>query len=269
MSQTIVTEDAALADLVLIDRQNQVGVMTLNRPRLFNCLSMATHRAINTALDKFETDDNIRCVLIKAEGKHFCTGADLQEVSSFRGQSSAVKKFLQTGLDTFRRLENSPLPIVVAQQGLALAGGLELLMSADIVFSAESAQLGDQHAQFGLVPGWGGSQRLTRLIGRRRAMDLFFTARWISSQQALDWGLINYVVPDDKLNQAALDYCQELTRKSASGLSTMKQLVNRGLELNLDAGLQLELDLAGPALASDDVKEGTKAFLEKRQPNFQ
>ena len=255
-------------DVVLVDRQNRVGIMTLNRPKLFNCLSMAAHQAINAALDEFEADDNIRCVLIKAEGKHFCTGADLQEVSSFRGESSAVKNFLQTGLDTFRRLENSTLPVVVAQQGLALAGGLELLMSADIVFTGDSAQLGDQHAQFGLVPGWGGSQRLTRLIGRRRAMDLFFTARWISAQQALDWGLVNYVVPDQELTQAALDYCEELTRKSSAGLSTMKQLVNRGLELTLDAGLQLELDLAGPALASDDVKEGTKAFLEKRQPNF-
>ncbi len=255
-------------DVVLTECQNRVGIMTLNRPKLFNCLSMAAHQAINAALDEFEADDNIRCVLIKAEGKHFCTGADLQEVSSFRGETSAVKKFLQTGLDTFRRLENSPLPVVVAQQGLALAGGLELLMSADIVFSAESAQLGDQHAQFGLVPGWGGSQRLTRLIGRRRAMDLFFTGRWISAQQALDWGLVNYVVADDELNQTALDYCEELSRKSSAGLSTMKQLVNRGLELSLDAGLQLELDLAGPALASNDVKEGTKAFLEKRQPNF-
>ena len=255
-------------EVVLIDRKNRIGIMTLNRPKLFNCLSMAAHHALNKALDDFEADDNIRCVLIKAEGKHFCTGADLQEVSSFRGESSAVKNFLQTGLDTFRRLENSALPIVVAQQGLALAGGLELLMSADIVFSGESAQLGDQHAQFGLVPGWGGSQRLTRLIGRRRAMDLFFTARWISSQQALDWGLVNYVVPDEELTQTALDYCEELTRKSSAGLSTMKQLVNRGLELTLDAGLELELDLAGPALANDDVKEGTKAFLEKRQPNF-
>lgn len=255
-------------NVVLIDRQNQVGILTLNRPKLFNCLSMATHEALNGALDDFEADEEVRCILIKAEGKHFCTGADLQEVSSFRGEPSAIKIFLQTGLDTFRRLENSALPIVVAQQGLALAGGLELLMAADIVFSAESAQLGDQHAQFGLVPGWGGSQRLTRLIGRRRAMDLFFTARWISAQQAHDWGLVNYVVPDQELTQKALNYCQELTRKSSTGLATMKQLVNRGLELTLDAGLELELDLAGPALTSDDVKEGTKAFLEKRQPSF-
>ena len=225
--------------VVLTECQNRVGIMTLNRPKLFNCLSMAAHQAINTALDEFEADDNVRCILIKAEGKHFCTGADLQEVSSFRGEANAVKNFLQTGLDTFRRLENSPLPIVVAQQGLALAGGLELLMSADIVFSAESAQLGDQHAQFGLVPGWGGSQRLTRLIGRRRAMDLFFTARWINAQQALNWGLVNYVVSEEDLTRSALDYCQELTNKSASGLSTMKELVNRGLELDLEWGVQL------------------------------
>lgn len=253
---------------VLISREERIGVITLNRPEQFNCLSMAVHKAINNALDEFEADAAVRCVLIKAAGKHFCTGADLQEVSSFKGEASAVRHFLQTGLDTFRRLENSPLPVIVAQRGLALAGGLELLMSADVVFASESAQLGDQHAQFGLVPGWGGSQRLPRLIGRRRAMDLFFTARWISAAQALEWGLVNYVVGEDELETAARDYCQQLTQKSAAGLSTMKVLVNRGLDLSLDAGLQLELDLAAPALASDDVKEGTRAFLEKRQPNF-
>tara|TARA_R110000787_G_scaffold74221_4_gene165107 strand:- start:116 stop:895 length:780 start_codon:yes stop_codon:yes gene_type:complete len=256
------------ANVILVSREHRVGVITLNRPEQFNCLSLAVHREINAALDQFEADNNIRCVLIKANGKHFCTGADLQEVSGFRGNSDQVRQFLQTGLDTFRRLENSDLPIVVAQQGLALAGGLELLMSADIVFSAQSAQLGDQHAQFGLVPGWGGSQRLPRLIGRRRAMDLFFSARWISATEAFECGLVNYVVPDSDLISTALAYCEKITTRSATGLATMKQLVNRGLELTLDAGLQLELDLATPALSSDDVKEGTKAFLEKRQPNF-
>ena len=255
-------------DVVLVDRKNRVGIITLNRPKLFNCLSMATHQGINSALDELEADENICCVLIKAEGKHFCTGADLQEVSDFRGDAKIINNFLQTGLDTFRRLENSALPVVLAHQGLALAGGLELLMSADITFSAQSAQLGDQHAQFGLVPGWGGSQRLPRLIGRRRAMDLFYSARWISSQQALDWGLVNYVVPDEDLLEAALNYCHELSQRSSSGLATMKELVNRGLELSLDASMQLELDMAGPALASEDVIEGTTAFLEKRQPNF-
>lgn len=254
--------------VVLSEKKNRVGVITLNRPQQFNCLSMAVHQGINAALDSFENDADIRCLLINASGKHFCTGADLQEVSGFTRDEAATKKFLATGLDTLRRLENSALPVIVAQQGLALAGGLELMMSADVVFAGESAQCGDQHAQFGLVPGWGGSQRLTRLIGRRRAMDLFFSARWIEARQALDWGLVNYVVADDELQQAALDYCESLTRRSAAGLATMKTLVNRGLELQLDASLQLEMDLACPALMSDDVREGTSAFLDKREPRF-
>lgn len=255
-------------EILLVERDGPVGVMTLNRPDQFNCLSQALHEAIRSAIESFESDGAIRCILIKASGKHFCTGADLQEVSGFREDVEAIKKFFQVGLDNLRRLEASPLPVVMAQQGLALAGGLELLMSADVVFASESAQLGDQHAQFGLVPGWGGSQRLPRLIGRRRAMDLFFTARWIDAREALEWGLVNYVTTEDELISDALAYCKALAERSSAGLATMKQLVNRGLELNLDAGLQLECDIAAPALASDDVTEGLNAFREKRKPAF-
>ena len=257
-----------MRSVIELSQQDAVGIITLNRPEQFNCLSMELHEALYEAMDQFEIDSTIRAVLIVANGKHFCTGADLEEVSGFRDSDEDIRTFLETGLDTLRKLETSPLPVVIAQQGLALAGGLELVLAGDVVFAGKSARLGDQHAQFGLIPGWGGSQRLPRLIGRRRAIELMLSARWLNAEEALDFGLVNYVVEDDKLFESALIYCQQLCQRSSAGLALMKQLTDRGLDMPLEQGLALELDLATPALRSDAVSEGLKAFTEKRAPKF-
>ena len=257
-----------MTSVIELSQQNAVGIITLNRPEQFNCLSMELHEALYEAMDHFETDPNIRAVLIAANGKNFCTGADLEEVSGFRDSDEDIRAFLETGLDTLRKLETSPLPVVIAQQGLALAGGLELVLAGDVVFAGKSARLGDQHAQFGLIPGWGGSQRLPRLIGRRRAIELMLSARWLNADEALGFGLVNYVIDDDKLFDSALAYCQQLCQRSSAGLALMKQLTDRGLDMPLEQGLALELDLATPALRSDAVSEGLKAFAEKRAPKF-
>lgn len=257
-----------MTPVIELSQQDAVGIITLNRPQQLNCLSMALHEALYEAMDQFEVDSTIRAVLIAANGKNFCTGADLEEVSGFRDSDEDIRAFLETGLDTLRKLETSPLPVVIAQQGLALAGGLELVLAGDVVFAGKSARLGDQHAQFGLIPGWGGSQRLPRLIGRRRAIELMLSARWLNADEALDFGLVNYVVEDDKLFDSALAYCQQLCQRSSAGLALMKQLTDRGLDMPLEQGLALELDLATPALRSDAVSEGLKAFAEKRAPKF-
>ena len=257
-----------MSTVVELSQQDAVGIITLNRPEQFNCLSMALHEAIYEAMDQFEIDSTIQAVLIVANGKNFCTGADLEEVSGFRDSDEDIRAFLETGHDTLRKLETSPLPVVIAQQGLALAGGLELVLAGDVVFAGKSAKLGDQHVQFGLIPGWGGSQRLPRLIGRRRAIELMLSARWLNAEEALDFGLVNYVVEDNELFDSALAYCQQLCQRSSAGLALMKQLTDRGLDMPLEQGLTLELDLATPALRSDAVSEGLKAFAEKRAPKF-
>ncbi|MBQ0721134.1 MAG: enoyl-CoA hydratase/isomerase family protein [Gammaproteobacteria bacterium] len=257
-----------MSPVIEISQQDGVGIIKLNRPEQFNCLSMALHESLYEAMDQFEVDSSVRAVLIAANGKNFCTGADLEEVSGFRDSDEDIRAFLETGLDTLRKLETSPLPVVIAQQGLALAGGLELVLAGDVVFAGKSAQLGDQHAHFGLIPGWGGSQRLPRLIGRRRALELMLSARWLNAQEALDFGLVNYVIEDEKLFDSALAYCQQLSQRSSAGLALMKQLTDRGLDMPLEQGLALELDLATPALRSEAVSEGLRAFGEKRAPKF-
>ena len=154
---------------VNVSAEGSVGIIELARPDKFNCLSLEIHECISRARESFEADGDIRSILICAQGKHFCTGADLTEVKGKMSDAQALDHFIAFGMEGLRRLEQSRLPVVVAVQGLCLAGGLELMLSCDVCFAAESAQFGDQHAQFGLIPGWGGSQRLTRLMGLRRA----------------------------------------------------------------------------------------------------
>jgi enoyl-CoA hydratase len=253
---------------VLMDRDGQVAILTLNRPDKFNCLSSGLVSGLNQALDKIEADADIRAVLIRAAGKQFCTGADLDEVLEARKSKDAVQAFISRGHMAMRRLENLPKPVIIAVHGLALAGGVELAMSGDVLFLAESGRMGDQHAQFGLIPGWGGTQRLGRHLGRRRALDLMYSARWLSSAEALDWGLANYVVADDKLWDEAMAYCQKLSLRNPEGLAMMKSLTLQGLEGTLDAGLSLEETAAADALLTANTEEGLNAFQERREPVF-
>ncbi|HEV7915331.1 MAG TPA: enoyl-CoA hydratase/isomerase family protein [Albitalea sp.] len=260
---------AATASPVQASRAGAVGVIELARPDKFNCLSMAAFRGIEAALDDFErAGSGVRSVLIRAQGKHFCTGADLDEVKSLRGDPQQLAQFIALGHRVLARLEASELPVIGACQGLVLAGGSELILACDVIFAAGDFRIGDQHAQYGLIPGWGGSQRLPRIVGVRRALDLFFSARWIDAATALQWGLVNHVVEPDKLGEASLDYCTKLATRSRGGIATMKRLARRGIELPLAEGLKLEQDEATIALLGDDVGEGLAAFEARRAPQF-
>ena len=258
--------DSAPVQVTQIDR---TGVIELARPAKFNCLSSASLELIEAAFERFEgPDSNVATVLIRAQGTHFCTGADLAAVLPLRADLEQMTQFVHGAHRVLDRLEASPLPVVVACQGLALAGGLELMLACDVAFAASDARFGDQHAQFGLLPGWGGSQRLTRLVGARRALDLLFSARWVDAETALQWGLVNYVVAPEALHAAALAYCATLGTRSGVGLATMKQLARQGLEGTLAAGLELERSRVPAGLLHADAGEGFAAFLERRAPRF-
>ncbi len=254
---------------VVVSRADAVGIIELARPEKFNCLSLSVHAGIEAAIDGFEKPDSgVRAILIRAQGKHFCTGADLDEVKALRGDPAKLKHFIGYGHSVLKRLERSDLPVVAACQGLTLAGGSELMLACDIIFAARDARFGDQHAQFGLIPGWGGSQRMPRMVGLRRGLDLFFSARWIDAATAEQWGLVNYVVEPEQLGEAALAYCSKIATRSRIGMATMKRLARQGLEGSSEVGLQLEEDLASAALLDDDVSEGLAAFEARRTPVF-
>jgi len=253
---------------VLIEVKDGVGLATLNRPDKFNCLSAAIVAGLDEALTEFEDNEVVRAVLIQGRGKNFCTGADLDEVMEARKSRTSLEAFIANGHRVLERLEQTDLPVVAAVHGLCLAGGLELMMACDVVFAARSAQLGCQHARYGLVPGWGGTQRLARLAGARRALDLMFSGRWLKSGEAQDWGLVNHVIDDEALAGEAEAYCGDLARKSPDGLAAMKRLARQGLDQTLPAGLALERAEVVDALLSDNVSEGLAAFLARRTPVF-
>lgn len=246
----------------------QVGIIEIARPDVFNALSIGVLEAIAEALSAFEAESSVRAILIRTQGKNFCTGADLGEVRDALATPERTEQFLRRGHEVMTRLENSGLPVVVAVQGLALAGGVELLLAGDIAFAARSARFGDQHGQFGLIPGWGGSQRLPRVVGLRRSLDLFLGVRWIDADTAIGWGLVNYVVDDDRLHEEALAYCNRLAQRSRGGLAAMKRLARQGLELDLHDALELEIAEASVLLPGADVAEGLSAFAQRRTPQF-
>lgn len=255
-------------DVLTVNRHGATAVLELARPDKFNCLSGALHAAIEAALDAAEADPACRAVLIAAQGKHFCTGADLAEVQALRG-AGRFDEFIAQGHRVLSRLEASPLPVVMAVQGLCLAGGIELALAGDVILAAQGARFGDQHAQYGLVPGWGGSQRLPRRVGLGRALDLMFSARWLDATEAHAWGLVAQVIPDAELRHQALAYCEQLATRSRPGLAVMKRLAREGADLPLADALRLEQRLALEAMAGPDVDEGLAAFGERRPPRFQ
>lgn len=254
-------------EVVRWSTEGHVGVVEINRPDKFNCLSTPVLDGIQAALDSFTRDAGVRALLVRGSGRHFCTGADLAEVLE-RLEGDTFDDFVARGHAVLRNLECAEMPVVVAVHGLALAGGLELVLAGDVVFAAASAKFGDQHARYGLVPGWGGTQRLPRIVGARRALDLMFSARWIEASEAREWGLVNYVVGDDALHAEALAYCETLTHRSRPGIACMKRLVYDGLEATLADGLALESGSVVGAMRSADAAEGLAAFREQREPNF-
>lgn len=253
---------------VLTRVEGRIGILELNRPEKHNCLSGDVIDRLHQGLDRFEASSTIGVVLLCARGSSFSAGADLADVGHKRNDPVILRRFLENGISLQRRFETGRLPIVAAVQGLCLAGGLEMMLACDVVFCARSARIGDQHARFGLLPGWGGSQRLPKIIGLRRALDLFLSGRWLDAETAHQWGLVNYLVDDAALMSEAMQYCTMLAGYSPEGLAAMKKLARNGCEMSLDQGLGMETDLAVDLLQGKAVSEGLSAFVERRKPNF-
>jgi enoyl-CoA hydratase len=251
---------------VAIEREGATGIIRLSRPEASNALTLESKRLIGEGLAQFEADAAVRAVLLCAEGANFCTGADLKALEPRLDDPAGLEEYLRFGLRTYDRIAASRLPVVAAVQGLCLAGGLELMLSCDIVFAAADARFGDQHARFGLFPGGGGTQRLARLVGQRRALDLMFSARWLEADTALDWGMVNHVVPAGELQQRSLAYCEMLATRNPEGIAGMKRSVLQGAGLPMPQALDLELSVAIQVLRSQGARGGIAEFKARRKP---
>jgi enoyl-CoA hydratase/carnithine racemase len=252
---------------VVVDVRKGAMWIRLNRPEAMNSLTPEVLSGIDQALSDAEGNQDVRAVVLTGTGRAFCAGADLKYVRSQSG-SDGPRLFLDSVLATMNRLDSFPKPAIAALNGLALAGGLELVLCCDLVLAARGAKIGDAHANYGLLPGGGGSVRLPRVIGPTRAKYLLFTGEFLSADELVEAGLVNQVVDPDELEAATQALVDKIASKSPLGLRRMKALVDDGLQQPVETALRLELLASEVHSHSADQREGLLAFEEKRAPRF-
>ena len=254
----------AYANLI-VETRDHVGLIKLNRPEALNALNQALLSELGDALEKFDADDKVRCIVLTGSPKAFAAGADIKEMS----EKSATEMFK---LDFFaaacRRIEAIRTPIVAAVAGYALGGGCELAMLCDFILAGDSAKFGQPEINLGVIPGMGGTQRLTRYVGKAKAMEMCLSGRFMTAEEAERAGLVSRIIPADKLLDEALAVAAKIADKSPIATMAAKESVNRAYESTQAEGVMFERRLFHSLFASEDQKEGMAAFVEKREPQF-
>ncbi len=258
-----------MGSTVTLALDGPIARVRLNRPEQLNAVSPELLEDLDAACAAIEADRRVKVVTLLGAGRAFCAGADLRAVQALVGDAARWNAFIARWHRVYDRVEALPVPVIAGVQGFALAGGLELVLTADLVIADAAARIGDQHANFGLVAGGGGSQRLPRLIGERRAKELMLLGGWLSAEQALAWGLVNRVAPAGTLEAAVAETAQALAAGSGSAARTVKALVARGRDLDLASALAMERALVAEHMRSADAREGLAAFAAKRKPVFE
>lgn len=246
--------------------EDGIFIITINRPEKLNALNQQVFADLNLALDEVYADSNIKSVIITGAGpKAFVAGADISEFSNLtKEQSIAMAK---SGQDTFFRIENCPKPIIACVNGFALGGGCELAMSCHFRIASDNAKFGQPEVNLGLIPGYGGTQRLVQLIGKGRALELLMSGGMIDAQSALQYGLVNYTVPQEELLAKAKSVLAIINTKAPIAVGKCIEAANAVFDENKN-GYQIEVTAFGDCFVTQDMKEGCSAFLEKRKPVF-
>jgi len=252
---------------LLVDQKNGTLNITINRPQKLNALNKDVLAELATAIAKAQVDKEVKAILITGAGeKAFVAGADISEFQNY--SLAEGKELARNGHDTvFNAIENSSKPVIAAINGFALGGGLELAMACHIRIASENAKLGLPEVTLGLIPGYGGTQRLAQLIGKGRAFEMIFTADMISAEKALQIGLVNYVVHQDNLLAKADEILEKIKLRAPLALASAVKAVNAGFDSKLN-GYQTEIDEFANCFATNDFKEGAAAFLQKRKAEF-
>ena len=252
---------------LLYESKNSVGYITVNRPDKLNALNLTAKQELAQLVDEIKHDANTHVVIITGAGeKSFIAGTDIGELAQLDAESG--KLFAMAGQEVFDRIENLGKPVIAAVNGYALGGGCELALACHIRIASENAKFGQPEVNLGIIPGYGGTQRLARLVGKGRAMEQILTGDQIDAQEALRIGLVNKVVPQADLMNTAEALAQKIASKGQVAVRLALKAVHITDETNLTDGLALEASLFGVCCGSEDFKEGTKAFLEKRKPVF-
>lgn len=252
---------------ILYQREDGIAIITLNRPKVLNALNAELIGELGQAMLAAREDDSVRVVILTGSGeKAFAAGADIGELARLSPVSAVDTA--RRGQAVTRLMERLGKPIIAAINGFALGGGCEVAMACTLRIASDTARLGQPEVNLGVVPGYGGTQRLSRLVGKGRAMDLILTGRNVKADEALSMGLVNQVVPPGSLMDAAREVARTLMTKGPLALRLSMEAVDGGLEMSLDDGLNWEAHLFGLCSSSEDMKEGLSAFLEKRTPEF-
>ncbi|MEN5083862.1 enoyl-CoA hydratase [Bosea sp. TWI1241] len=251
-------------ETILVEVKDRVGVITLNRPQALNALNGRLISEINTVLDGFERDPQIGCTVITGSEKAFAAGADIKEMQ----ERTWPGTYLDDRFAEWDRIGQRRKPIIAAVAGFALGGGCELAMMCDLIIAADTAKFGQPEINLGVIPGAGGTQRLTHAVGKAKAMDLILTGRMMDAEEAEKAGLVARVVPYAELMEVALKAAGQIAAKSLPSVLAAKESVNRASETTLAEGLRFERRVFSALFATHDQKEGMAAFAEKRKPLF-
>lgn len=253
---------------LLFEISDHIALITINRPDKLNALNHLTLQELNQAFESVSDNDEIKGVLLTgAGGKAFVAGADISEIQKLSLEDG--KAFAIFGQEIFTRVENLTKPVIALINGYALGGGCELAMSCHLRFATEKSKFGQPEVNLGLIPGYGGTQRLPRLIGRSAALEILMTGEMLSAERARELGLVNKIVAEDALLDEGKALLKTIFSKGPLAIKYILETVNRGLDMPISKALRLEADYFGMACASEDMKEGTGAFLEKRNADFQ
>ena len=253
-------------NFIILELRENYARITINRPEVMNALNLEVRKEIIDALSIVEKDDRVRAVVITGAGeKAFSAGADIKMFQTMT--PFLAKEYLKTSKGASNTIEGFPKPVIAAVNGYAIGGGLELAMSCDIIIASDNSRFGQGEINVGVIPGVGGTQRLSRLVGVKRAKEMIFTGDLIDAKRALEIGLVNQVVPQSELNNRVEAVVSKIGSKSPLIISLAKEALNRSVA-GLKEGLDYESTLFALCFASNDQKEGAKAFLEKRKPLF-
>lgn len=259
-------ENPANPDFILVNEQYEpfVALVQLNRPKDLNALNLQLMQELSEALQQLDKNERVRAIIITGNEQAFAAGADIKQMAD----RSAVDMLRIDQFSTWDQIRKTKKPLIAAVSGFALGGGCELAMTCDMIIASETAKFGQPEIKIGVMPGAGGTQRLTRAIGKAKAMELVLTGRFLSAEEAMGYGLVNKVVPVEMYLREAVQLAREIAQMAPIAAQLAKEAVNRSFETHLDEGLHFERKNFYLAFASEDQKEGMKAFIEKRKADY-
>ncbi len=252
---------------IVVQVKEGIATITFNRPEILNALNAEALKEFSNALDEINANEDIRVLILTGAGeKSFIAGADIKQFLTFN--TLKAKSFSEMGRSLMNKLQELPIPVIAAVNGFALGGGCEVAMACDFIYTSENAMFGLPEITLGIIPGFGGTQRLPRLVGESMAKELIFTGKMVPAEEAKNMGLVNKVCSQEQLMDEVIKTAKTIASKGKVSLRAAKQAINNGMNVDLTTGLSIEIDAFALCFTSPDAKEGALAFLEKRKPYF-